>query len=67
MNINWNDIIMPVLNDLLIPEILNFIKNYAASNNGALPTEAELKEALTVSVKEGLSIWDAWNTTHPKQ
>ncbi len=57
--IDWNQIIYPAVNNILIPELLNFILHFR-NKNGVDPTEEQVKEALAMNVATGLSMWDAW-------
>jgi hypothetical protein len=63
--IDWNQIILPVVNNVLIPELLAFITKFR-NQNGVDPTIEQTREALALNVTEGLSMWDAWFQAHPQ-
>jgi hypothetical protein len=64
--IDWNTVIIPVIQNIVIPEIVAFIKWYR-DKTGGNPTDEQVKEALHLSVVTGLSMWEAWDNEHPEK
>ena len=62
--IDWNVIVGSVVNNILIPELMAFIKTYR-DRNGVDPTIAIVREALAQNVTAGLSLWEEWFKNHP--
>jgi hypothetical protein len=63
MKVDWNSIIIPVIQGIIVPEIVAFVKWYR-DKTGNNPTDEQVKEALNLSVTSGLSMWDAWFAEH---
>jgi hypothetical protein len=63
MAVDWNKVILPIIQQIVIPEIFQFIKRFR-DKNGVDPTEEEVKRALEMNVTEGLTIWEAWFNAH---
>lgn len=63
MPIDWKAVFLPVIQEIVVPEIVAFIKKYR-DQVGHDPTEEEVKEALALNTEAGISMWDAWFASH---
>lgn len=52
-----------VIENVVVPELINFIKGHQAANGGALPTDAECIAALSTDTTAGIAIGEAFLQT----
>lgn len=56
--------LLPQIIQIVAPFVLKMVADHAAANNGKLPTEAELRDALQKNSSALLAEGDAWLVEH---